>query len=348
MKDRQHILVIRFSAMGDVALATPVLRSVDTGTDKILVLTRPAFKTFFENLENLDVYTADLGGRHKGLRGLIRLFRDINRDHNIKLVIDLHSVMRSWLTGFLYSIKGVKVYRIDKGRKEKRDLLKGKLKKYLPHTTDRYRNVFARAGYKLGGLIIPSFIPGEAAEEEARELISKKVPASAALIGVSPFARHKAKMWDIRKMKKLMGLLTEHKQVFFILFGGRDELGGLEQLAAGFDNSLVAAGRYRLDTELAIISKTDLMISMDSANMHLAVLSGVATVSIWGGTHPMAGFAPAGDQGHLIVQTPTEDLDCRPCTVYGKGKCIRRDVKYKCMEGISPEMVYSKMTGFMP
>jgi len=333
--------------MGDVALATPVLRSVDTGSDKILVLTRPAFKAFFENLENLEVYAADLGGRHKGLRGLIRLFRDVNRDHNIKLVIDLHSVMRSWLTGFLYSIKGVKVYRIDKGRKEKKDLLKGKLKKYLPHTTDRYRNVFTRAGYKVGGLTIPSFIPGEAAGEKAGKLIRENVPAFSAIIGVSPFARHKAKMWDIRKMEKLMSLLAENNQVFFILFGGRDELGGLDQLAGGFDNSFIAAGRYSLDTELAIISKIDFMISMDSANMHLAALSGIPTVSIWGATHPMAGFSPAGEQDHLIVQTPVEELDCRPCTIYGKGKCIHRDIKYKCMENISPEMVYRKITEFM-
>jgi len=343
MTDIQYILVIRFSAMGDVALTTPVLRSVDKGNDKMLVLTRPSFADFFFNFEGVEVFTADLERRHKGLAGIIRLVRHINRDFNIKQVVDLHSVLRTWLIDLLYILKGTKVYRIDKGRRGKKKFIKYKNEINLPHTTERYSDVLKRAGLNIGTPLIPSFRLSDEANRKATEIIRHNVPAGYVIIGISPFAKHRTKSWGVDNIRKLMQLIQSEHDVYFFLFGGKEEATGLESLASSFDNCHIIAGKHSTGTELAIISRLRLMISMDSANMHLAALSGIRTVSIWGGTHPAVGFAPAGDQEHIIIQTPNSELGCRPCTVYGKGECVRKDVKYKCLNLIDHRAVFRKI-----
>ncbi len=347
MSEREYILVIRLSAMGDVALSVPLIRAADTGSYKVLVLTRSFFAGFFSNIEGLEVFSAETGGRHKGLAGIVRLYRDINSSYRIRMVLDLHSVLRSWLLGSLYLIRGTRVYRINKGRKEKRDFIKHRLRSDLPHTIDRYRDVFSKAGFSVGEPVIPAFSLSGDAEKKADELIAGNIPAGHMIIAVSPFAKHWTKMWPLSKMESLMTLLSEREKVSFLLFGGKDEAADLELLADMFANSLVVAGKHDMQTELALISRVTFMISMDSSNMHMAALSGIPTVSIWGGTHPDTGFAPLGSQPHTQIGLRLEDPDCRPCTVFGKGECIREDVKYKCLEDISPDMVYNKIKELM-
>jgi len=81
------------------------------------------------------------------------------------------------------------------------------------------------------------------------------------------------------------------------------------------------------------------MISMDSANMHLASLFGVPVVSVWGATHPFAGFMGFGQSPDRAVQI--DDLECRPCSVFGNKPCFRGD--HACMEWITPERVLEKV-----
>lgn len=339
--------MIRLSAMGDVALSVPVIRAADTGSYKVLVLTRSFFAGFFSNIEGLEVFSAETLGRHKGLAGIIRLYREINSLYRIKVVLDLHSVLRSWLLGLLFMMRGIAVYRIKKGRKEKKDFIKYRLRNDLPHTAERYRDVFIRAGFSVGEPLIPAFSLSGKAVKKADEIIAGCKPSGFMMIAVSPFAKHRTKMWPLDKMESLMAILTERKKVFFLLFGGKDEASYLELLAGRFDHSLVVAGKHDLQTELALISRVRFTISMDSSNMHIAALSGIPTVSIWGGTHPDTGFAPLGSQAHLQIGLRLEDPDCRPCTVFGKGDCLREDVKYKCLEDISPDMVYNKIKELM-
>ena len=90
--------------------------------------------------------------------------------------------------------------------------------------------------------------------------------------------------------------------------------------------------------ELALISHLDCMVSMDSANMHLASLVGTPVVSIWGATHPYCGFLGWKQPYENIVQA---ELDCRPCSVFGDKPCYRKD--YACMSAISPDTIIAKI-----
>jgi len=80
------------------------------------------------------------------------------------------------------------------------------------------------------------------------------------------------------------------------------------------------------------------MLSMDSANMHLASFVGVPVISIWGATHPYAGFYGWNQSPDNAVQI---EMECRPCSVFGNKKCFRGD--YACLLNIKPQLVLNKI-----
>ena len=87
------------------------------------------------------------------------------------------------------------------------------------------------------------------------------------------------------------------------------------------------------------MSWLDAMVSMDSANMHLASLVHTPVVSIWGPTHPYCGFSGWHQSPDLAVQL---DISCRPCSVFGNKECYIGD--FRCMRSISPQMIIDKVT----
>ena len=93
-----------------------------------------------------------------------------------------------------------------------------------------------------------------------------------------------------------------------------------------------------MQQELILMSHLDLMLSMDSANMHLASIVGTPVVSVWGATHPAAGFMGWNQAADRAVQI---DLPCRPCSIYGNKPCLRGD--YACMKNIPPEQIVERM-----
>ncbi len=146
-----RLLVIRNSAMGDVALTTPVLKGMrEQYPDVELVLvTRAVFKPFFSSIDGLKFFFPDLKNRHKGLLGLIRLLRDIRAQWEIDYVVDLHDVLRSKIIRLFFRLYGVRASVIDKERKERKALISGKNKIRLKHTIERYCDVFARVGFPV-------------------------------------------------------------------------------------------------------------------------------------------------------------------------------------------------------
>ncbi|MBR2887786.1 MAG: glycosyl transferase family 1, partial [Bacteroidales bacterium] len=96
-----------------------------------------------------------------------------------------------------------------------------------------------------------------------------------------------------------------------------------------------------LANELNLIADLDCMLSMDSANMHLASLVGTRAVSVWGATHPAAGFLGFNQNPDDAVQV---DLPCRPCSVYGNKPCHIAE-QYKCLNSITAEGIVEKILG---
>lgn len=330
-RNSHTILAIRFSAMGDVAMTIPVMREVLTAHPELTIIfvTNKNWGALCEGVPGLIFYPADLKGAHKGVTGLYKLFTELRRDHpQISAVADLHHVLRSRIVRSFYRFLGFPISVIDKGREGKKQLTRkeNKVLKPLETTISRYRRVFTGLGLKTAQIA-----------PQPRHLPVRKQ------IGIAPFATYKEKTYPLARMEEVIRQLLEKEAADILLFGGGPhEVAQLQELAAKYPALTVAAGRYSLEEELRIISQLHVMVSMDSANMHLASLSGVPVVSVWGATHPFAGFMGYGQPEENAVQI---DLYCRPCSVFGNKPCFRGD--HACMEQLAPERVVERVRGIL-
>jgi len=340
-KRRKHdvlkVLIIRLSAMGDVAMTVPMTCSFieQYPNVKLSMLSKKSFGTFFDSL-GMHFIGIDLK-HYDGLRGLYSLFKVLEREQ-FDLVLDLHDVLRSNVLRFFFRIIGTKVFVIDKGRKEKATMTrrKNKILRPLRTTIERYADVFKEAGFAL----MPTFnsiYPNSDLLEKIEALLPKEEGAIS--IGVAPFAAHNGKAYPHEKMTEVVDYLSS-KGFHLFFFGGDNEKNLLLEWESKYPNCISVAGKYSLKEELQLISKLKLMISMDSANMHLASLVGTTVVSVWGATHPYAGFTGWGQSPENNIQV---EMFCRPCSIYGNKPCFRKDNPYACMKEISPSMIIEKV-----
>ncbi len=339
---KKRILVFRFSALGDVAMTIPVLWSFleKYPTHEIWFVSRPFAKDLVAPLPRIHFFPVDLKQKHKGLAGLFRLFRELKKMDPWDAVVDLHSVLRTHVLTSFFAASGTKVSRIDKGREEKKMLTRkeNKVFKPLQATVERYRRTFAKAGFPFE---LQAFPGGKLYGKNSQDRKTSPwgdLGSPSFLIGIAPFAKHYWKMWPEEKMKELLQML-DNKGASLILFGGPgQEQQKLEEWASHLKNARTFAGQLSMAEELKLMSQLNVMVSMDSANMHLASLAGTRVVSIWGATHPYAGFYGYGQSPDDAVQI---DLECRPCSVFGNKPCHRGD--FACMMRISPAMVLNRI-----
>jgi ADP-heptose:LPS heptosyltransferase len=344
----RKIIAFRLSAMGDVSLTVPAIRGViEANPDlEITLVTRRFFAPFFYGIPRLRLLFPELKGKHKGFFGVFRLYADLKKEGPYEAVIDLHGVIRTRIITFLFKRSGTPGFSIDKGRKEKKFLIRSKYIRMLKHTTLRYLDTFVRAGFSGQIGKAPFFNVKEESKLIATEFLEKNMNGAKKLkIGLAPFATLKPKIWGIQNFRELVTLInSEHSVEFFLFGGGPDEIGLLKDFKEFSPNIHLVAGELDLSQELALIPMLDLMISMDSSNMHLAALSGIPTVSIWGGTHPAFGFFALAQPLEYHIQTPASSLKCRPCSVYGNKPCIYPSPK--CMEMVKPQDVINTLLKF--
>ncbi len=333
------VLVIRTSSFGDVAMLVPVIFSVAAKypQDRFSVMTRKAFAPLFENLGfNINVLPIDVNHKHKGILGLFRLIRRLS-SHGFSHVADEHDVLRSKVICLFMKITGKKVASIDKGRKDKKDAITSKdLIPPLKHTIQRYQDVFDKLGFPAEMVFnnIFEFVPRNFSV--LKSIVSKK---QGSWIGIAPFSKHKGKIYPLDKMEKVVELLSKTENTTVLLFGaGKEEQKVLSLWSNKYPNIINTSGKLNLSNELLLISYLDVMVSMDSANMHLASLVQVPVVSVWGATHPAIGFYGFRQEPDNAVQV---DLECRPCAVFGELPCARED--YACLYRISEESVIDRV-----
>jgi len=333
-KPPKHILVIRLSAMGDVAMTVPVLRTFTQQYPdvKITVLTREFFTPFFKDLDNVTVFHAEVKGKHKGIFGLWKLSKELKK-LNIDAVADLHNVLRSKILKFFFF--RTKCIQIDKGRAEKKALTSGVIFKQLKTTQQRYTNVFEKLGFPLE-LSNPTFPEQPILNDKTLNVLGSD---TLKWIGIAPFAIHESKMYPLNLMKKVIATLSNaHKILLF--GGGQKEIDILNSFENDFENVINLAGKLSLSEELDVISKLDVMLSMDSGNAHLAAMLGKKVITIWGVTHPFAGFAPFNQPEDYALLSDRKQFPKIPTSVYGN----KYPEDYKEASGsISPKTIIDKV-----
>ena len=332
----KKLLIIRFSALGDITMTVPVVHdlAVQYPDLDITMLSREMARPLFERLpNNVHFYAADLKRRHKGLLGLCRLWRDAHLN-DFDYIADFHDVLRTWWLRTEGCLHCKKVAKINKGRKEKKALTRQKDKILVQQETsfERYAKVLEQLGFPIKHQFVKLDYSAFCGTQKA---------TNETWIGIAPFAKHPAKVYPLEKMEEVIKTLSQKENTTIFLFGGgEEEKRQIAELCAKYPNVKAAQSQHGLAGELALMGQLDVMLSMDSANMHLASLVGTRVVSVWGGTHPYAGFLGWNQKSEDCIQL---DLPCRPCSVYGNKPCFRGD--YACMNGIAPSQIIEKLVG---
>ncbi len=331
-----HILVIRLSAMGDVAMTIPVLRILRaTYPDlQITVLTKQFFAPIFESIENVRVVHAAVQEQHKGVLGLHRLYKEL-RVLGITQVADLHNVLRSKVLNTFFKYYGTKVAKIDKGRAAKKALTRAtkKILKPLKTTHQRYADVFEALGYPIDfSAQVP--IVKQTLTPKVLELTKRSAKK---WIGIAPFAQYESKTYPLPLMINVIEQLDRQERFEIFLFGGgATEIEALEAIAVKCPSVQNIAGKLSFAEELMIIANLDGMLSMDSGNGHLAAMYGIPTITLWGVTHPFAGFVPFGQPMERSLLPNLEIYDQIPTSIYGNKVPSGYE---KVMETIKPDEV---------
>lgn len=342
MPEPKHILVSRFSSMGDVAMTVPVVKALlDQHPDiEITYVSRPQFAGFFKNIPRLTYFSANLDKEFKGFGGIIKLYNQLKTQQKFTHFADLHGSLRTKVLRRLFRLSGVAYAYINKGREEKKLLTRfpSKVLKPLKRTTERYADVFRELGFSLS-LSYELVKVLRPLTEDITKITGNK---NKTWIGISPFAKHEGKIFPLEKMEDMIGELSKQDATVF-LFGGSDsELATCNAWALKYDNVVSVVRKLNIEQELALISQLDVILSMDSAGMHMASLVGTPAVSIWGATHHFAGFLGYGQSEDDIV---ADSIECRPCSVYGDKPCFRGD--YACLHRIETKTVIEHLNKYI-
>jgi len=340
----KHLLVIRLSAMGDVAMTVPVLSALTTQYPdlQITVLTRAFFSPMFIELANVNVYEADVRAKHKGILGLWRLFKEL-KTLGIDAVADLHNVLRSSVLKGFFMSTNIAVIQIDKGRKEKKALTAYKNKDFKPLKTtfQRYADVFYKLGFPIN-LEYARTLSKRVLPESVLQLVR---PDNLKWIGIAPFAAYPGKTYPMGLMGKIILALNNTNEYKIIIFGGGElERKQLQQWSDSCQNCINTIDVLPFEDELALISNLDLMVSMDSANGHLAALFKVPTVTLWGITHPYAGFSPFRQVPENNLLSDRTKYPLIPTSIYGNSMPEGYD---NVMSTIVPESIVSRITALL-
>ena len=306
--------------MGDVAMTVPVLRALVAQHPevKITVVSRVFYKPIFKNIPNVNFFSAHVHHRHKGLLGLFRLYKDL-KSKGVTEFADLHNVLRSKIIRMLFSFSGIKTATVDKGRAEKAALTRSKNKvfKSLPTMFERHATVFEQLGFSVD-LSNPGFPPKQKLDTEIVDLIGENFVK---LIGIAPFAQYDSKVYPLDLMQQVIDKLASTKTHKILLFGGgKKEIELLRSLSKNKENVIVIAGQLKFKQELQLISNLDVMLSMDSGNAHLAAMLGVKVITLWGATHPFAGFSPFNQPLENALTADRDLFPKIPTSVYGNKK----------------------------
>ena len=289
---------MRFSALGDVAMLSPVVReyALQHPEDSVTVLSVPFCAPLFEDIApNVSFLGRAVKTQYRGIMGLFRLFKELHAMH-FDRIVDAHDVLRTKVLRQYFRLSGYEVRVINKHRSERRQLTAEPGKKVLQQLPTSFEN-YAEAlwGGDFSGLSGTAGYSG--------------LSSDSGFSGYSGYSGLSSYSGD----------------------SGPLPPGGGRVGAVGRTSGLAA--------ELELMRGLDVMLSMDSANMHLASLVGTRVVSVWGATHPYAGFLGWGQRAEDCVQ---KDLPCRPCSIYGSKPCRYGD--YRCLNSITPEEIVKAVT----
>lgn len=307
-------LILRFSSLGDVAMIVPVIRCLckKYPNQEFIMVSRKKFKPLFKEHQNLSFFQVDFDNRHKGFIGVFKLFKDLKKIKPNR-VADLHNVLRTRILTLLFKLCFYNVKRLDKMRIEKNRLTRSKNKVFKPLTPVhfKYQEVFNKLGFQID-------LSKDHTYPIPKNLNNFEITNNNPKVGIAPFAKHIGKVYPLDLMQKIIAYLSQNNQVF--LFGFGDELKILEKWKSSYKNVHCPSSNSNFKQEIELISNLDLMISMDSANGHIASIYNVPVITIWGLTHPFTGFSTFNSAEENQFTVDRIKFPLIPTSIYGNKK----------------------------
>ena len=339
LKHPKHLLIMRLSAIGDVAMTVPVVLALRQQYPKlkITIVSRPLFKSFFAFIPDIHFYAADVENSQTGIRGLYKLYKDLSV-LGIDAFADLHNVLRSKVIATFFKWNKTPVISLNKDRTQRKKLtgLKPKILSPMKSMIDRHAEVCKKLHLPID-LSEIKLIDSQPMSTEIERITGKK---NSKWIGIAPFATYETKMYPLSLMKEVIQLLLQDEVKIFLFGGGKNEVEQLKSMASVSSNCVNIAGTLTFQQELDLISNLDLMLSMDSGNGHMAAMFGVSVITMWGNTHPFAGFVPFRQPIENSLLPDMEKYPFLPTSVYGN-KIVPGYTD--CMKTIQPEVVVKKI-----
>lgn len=342
MRRIKRILVIQTAFIGDVILTLPlvqVLKDFVADAEIDIVVVPRSAEVCLNHPAISRVVLFDKAGSASGVGGLIRMARNL-RNTGYDMAVVPHRSLRSTLLAVLAGIP----LRVGFNRSAGRFLFTSVVRYDSEiHEIDRNLSLLSAFGIETPGKILPRVYPGPAERDAADNLLKSSGLKSSgmysgSLIGIAPGTVWNTKRWLRERFASLAALLVADGHSV-LLIGGKDDIKLCDEIASmvGSDRVINAAGKCSLLGSAELLTRCRLLISNDSAPMHLAVAVGTPVVAIFGATVPEFGFAPAGPYDEVVE---VRGLRCRPCTSHGGNECPIKT--FECMVNITPERVLAK------
>ncbi len=311
----KHILIIRLSSFGDVAMTVPVIAVLRKTYPKakITILTSEFFSSLYNQVPEINFIF--FKQKHKSLTGLLSLSNEIY-SLNPDYIIDLHNIIRTKFLRFFSRISPKRSplsFKVDKGRKQKQQLLDGRIFKKLKSMHQRYADVFSALDITLDLKRFKFYNKIDITRKKYDFNSNKK------LIGIAPFAGHTCKEYSVDNILEIIDSLNNSHEILIFGASGIEE-NKINDICLLKKNTYNISSSYSLEEQMAIISNLQLMISMDSANGHIASLFGINVVTIWGPTHPYTGYGPFMQPDNNSITPERKIYPKIPVSIYGS-KC---------------------------
>ncbi|MBQ0020474.1 MAG: glycosyltransferase family 9 protein [Bacteroidales bacterium] len=338
----KSILLIRFSALGDILMTVPVVEALAHRYPdmQITMVSRPFVGSIFQRLPKNVKFLGINPRNYGGLMGLGRLYKELSALHPTH-VCDLHDVLRTKYLRMRFKMAGIPTSHIVKDRKARKQFLTAEVKTQQETSFERYAKALRLLGFE--SIPVDGTVSDEALTamkgDGAAKCDDGGMKKSVERIGIAPFAAHQGKIYPLDKMEKVVQLLTERGVEVHLFGAGDKEKTLMEEWEKKYDKAHSAVGKLKnMAEEMELISQLDCMLTMDSGNMHLASLTTTPVYSIWGATHPLGGFMGWKQTSDRCIQL---DMPCRPCSIFGNKPCKFGD--FRCLNNITPEEIVSKL-----
>ena len=329
----KRILIIQTAFIGDVILCTPLIKGLrKTFPDSFIsFLLIPETKNVLENNPHLSEILVYDKRKNKGIGSFLQIITRVKQGE-FDLAVIPHRSLRSALLAYLSRIP----VRIGFDKSTGSFLFTRQVVyNNNVHEVDRNLSLLSDFSTRTKETS-PELFPSSEDFSYARKLLSDSgITERDKIVCVAPGSVWATKRWLPEKFAEVSDLLLGEARAK-VIFLGSEEDGALCEKTAELmtGRPAILAGKTSVLQSAAIASFCKVILSNDSAPVHIASAMKIPVVAIFGSTIPEFGFAPYGIN-HVIIQ---KKMECRPCGIHGKRKCPKEH--FRCMREITTKEVF--------